>query len=34
VPGRGQLRHSVAAASAFSRVQAVSVGGAPPSGLV
>ena len=34
MPGRGQLRHSVAAASASSRAQAVSVGGTPPSGLV
>ena len=34
VPGRGELRHSIAAASASSRAQAVSVGGTPPSGLV
>ena len=33
VPGRGQLRHSFAAASASSRAQAVSVGGTPPSEL-
>lgn len=34
VPGRGQLRHSIAAASASSRAQAVSIGGTPPSGFL